>query len=345
MSASPGSEHWLRATAWFVALLFCGFVTTVPTALAKDRRPIDITFGGGSAQGSFAAVGEALGEMIRREYPGSAYVYEPGSLAGAVVRVARGQLPIGLAGQAELVAALNGDAPYRRVYGPDEFSVVARVGDGMNAYVLARADFLAKNQIESLADIARQQVATRISFGQIGNLSVYNQAKAIFDFHGVDQDVIERFGGEVFFFPARASIDLLKDNRADMMFSAGFHPDARLFELVRATPVKMVPLGQAAIDALVERIGVEPAVIPPGIYDFLTEPYQSTSLPIYVVASPRTDDTAVYKIVTALYKHFDYLTKLHPSFAHYRADMLPRPGRFRLHPAAAEAYRDLGVTL
>ncbi len=317
--------------------------TLVVTGVAAADERLDVTFGGGSAQGSFSAVGEALGEMIRREYPGSAYVYEPGSLAGALVRVARGQLPIGLAGQAEISAALKGQAPYRRAYAADEFSIVARVADGMYAYVLARNDFLARHRIETLADVARDKIPVRVSLGQKGNLSVYNQARTIFGVSGLDEGSIKQSGGEVFYFPARASIDLIKDNRADMMFSAGFHPDARLFELVRATPVAMLPLGQEAIAAVTQEMGVEPAVIPPGLYEFLTLPYDSTSLPIYIVASPQTGDATVYKIVTALYKHFDYLRSLHPSFADYSADNLPRPGPFRLHPAAAAAYRDLGV--
>ena len=102
-----------------VALLLCGLMMLPGAGRADDRGRLDVTFGGGSAQGSFAAVGEALGEMIRREYPGSAYVYEPGSLAGALVRVARGQLPIGLAGQAELAAAIQGEEPYREALGKD----------------------------------------------------------------------------------------------------------------------------------------------------------------------------------------------------------------------------------
>ena len=308
-----------------------------------DGRPIQVTFGGGSARGTFAAIGEGLGEMIRRQYPGSSYTYEPGSLVGAFARIVRGSLPIGIAGAAEITAALNGRKPYSRTYTQDDFSVVARIADRMQGYVVMRKDFADRYSLSTWSDIAKRKPPMRFSMGQLGNLSVYNQSTAFLNAIGVTRDDIEAWGGTIYLFPLRASIDLIKDNKADATFSAGFHPDARLFELERSTPIVFLPLGEGAVTRVAQEFGASIDHISAEHYGFLHSDYLSTSFGIYILAGPGATANQIYKITKALHKNFDMLTAMHPTLAAFEPSMLPKGEPYQLHPAAAQYYREVGL--
>lgn len=352
------NEIFIAAIRWFRSLgqsarrfkmalpMACLIGATAHAAeplVIDDRQAIEVTFGGASPHGVFAAMGEGLGEMIRREYPGSSYTYEPGTLAGAFVRTVRGELPFGLAGTAEITAALDGLKPFRRRYVLDEFTVVARIIHNITSYVAMRKDFAEHYDIKTWQDIAIRQPPMRFSMGQLGNLTVYRQASAYLDAIGVSRNDIEAWGGTIYQLPQRTSMELLKDGKADAAFSAGFHPDARVLELARATPVLLLPFGQTAIDKVANQFSAHIMSIPAEAYDFLDNDYPSTAFSAYIVASPHTDPALVYKVVKSLHTHFEILKEMHPSLAQSDQSMLPMSGAFKLHSAAKQFYREVGL--
>jgi TRAP transporter TAXI family solute receptor len=176
--------------------------------------------------------------------------------------------------------------------------------------------------------------------GQLGNLTVYLQASAYLDAIGVKRDDIESWGGTIYQLPRRASMDLLKDDKADAAFSAGFHPDASVLELARATPVVLLPFGKSAINRVANQFNAQIVSIPEDAYDFLNEDYPSTAFSAYIVAGPSTDHELVYKVVKSIHAHFGILQGMHPSLAQSDQSMLSMHGAFQLHPAARQFYRE-----
>ena len=68
------------------------FVATLPAgADFKDKGPINYTVDGATASGYFKVVTEAINGLIRETYPGSAATYKPGSPAGGILNISRGQ--------------------------------------------------------------------------------------------------------------------------------------------------------------------------------------------------------------------------------------------------------------
>ena len=55
---------------------------------------------------------EGIGQMIRREYPGARYTYEPGSLASSVMMALRSEVPVALSGGVEIFLAQRGVEPF-----------------------------------------------------------------------------------------------------------------------------------------------------------------------------------------------------------------------------------------
>ena len=79
----------------FARALFAVAVTSLAASPAgadfKDKNPINYTVDGATASGYFKVVTEAINGLIRETYPGSAATYKPGSPAGGILNISRGQ--------------------------------------------------------------------------------------------------------------------------------------------------------------------------------------------------------------------------------------------------------------
>lgn len=334
----------LAGTILFAGLLGAGSFSCAQAAtVTDDGEPVDVTFAGGAAGGTFSAVGEAITEMIRREYPGSSPTYEPGSNAGAILGVAEGRYSMGLGAPIEMAIGFRGEPPFEKAVARDDVRIVARIADGMKAYFIGTKTFMERNGVRTLEDIAQKKLPVRISIGQQGNLSVVSQAEAFLAAHNLSVDEVKSWGGTVYHYPAGQSFDLMRDARADITFTAGWHPEGRILELARSIPITFIPVEQRAVDQVAEKFGVETAVIPKGTYTFLDEDYYTTSIGIYLIAGPKASDQEVYKVAKSLHRRFDYLRGVHKVFSTYEPDMLPESGPYELHPGAAQYYEEAGL--
>lgn len=305
-------------------------------------QPMKITVVGGSAQGTLMVIGQSIGEMIRRQFPGTSYTYEPGSMGGSLMRVMQGQVPIAITGAIELQAAAQRQPPFHQA--PDvEITVVARVSDFLYGYFIARRDFVQRHGLRNLADIRRLRVPVRISIGEPGNLTVTTQARAYLAAVGMTPTDIERWGGTVFRLPKAQSFNLMQENRADITFTGSYQPDAFILELARTTPVQFLDPGKEMVQQVAESVGIEAASISAGAYDFVTSDVPATTSQVFLVVRADESEELTYRLATALYRQFDYLRTVHPAFRQLRASMLGDAGRQHLHPGAARFYREVGL--
>ena len=75
-----------------------GLATAALAAGSPARaQALKLTMAGGSVGGAWSAIGNAIGETIRRESPGAAFSYEPGRDAANVQLVATGRVQLGIA--------------------------------------------------------------------------------------------------------------------------------------------------------------------------------------------------------------------------------------------------------
>ncbi len=325
------------------ALLLAGLGTllTHPTATADELR---ITVAGGAVRGADSVIGEALGAMVRREHPQAAYTYEPGNVAGNLVRLAAGTHSFATTGPVELAAARKGAAPFPRPVDTGGFRAIARVAEGVLMYFVAREEFLAHYDIRTLADLNREQVEVRMSIGRIGTPSVREQALSHLAAVGLTPEIITARGGITYDYAMPEAMDLLRNGRLDVAFTGGHFPEARILELARATPIRFIPLGEAeTIQRVARQTGAEIGIIPAGTYPFLDQDYPTTALSLYLIAGPAAQGQVIEKIARALHRQFAYLERVHPMYGHAGPGMLTRTGAMPLHPAAAAYYRQAGL--
>jgi len=331
--------------ALIAALASSAAIGADPAAdLAADRSPVDVPVVGYSAQGMFAVVAEGLTEVVRREYPGSSFLYEPGNPAGGVVMIATGQRAFAIQTPTEIDAAIRGEAPFERAYPEEDFRPIARIVEGFATHVYARKAFLDQHNITSLADIKARKIPLRVSVNQKGNLVAQGMARKVLGHYGISYEDIADWGGEVIYLPTRASHDLMRNGKLDVVITGGIAPNSQITELVSTTPIRLLEMPQGVIDAMVSDLGMEPYVIPQSAYPTLLDKDMPTAAAYFqITAGPAATDADAYKIVRALHRHFDYYRSLHPVLGAFAVDMLPKVGRFKLQPGAAAYYREIGL--
>lgn len=348
------SRSYIAAGSWGlkVAVRAAGVVilatwgaTGVAETLVDDGKPMTVTFAGASAQGNFAVIGEALTEMVRREYPGSAASYEPGSNAGAVIRLMQGDAEFSFLSTVMAQRAEAGVDPFQ-----SKLSVYDSIGTifpptTMGYYVIARKEFLEKNGVATLRDIREKKLAVRICLNQKGNVEVYHGALALLKAEGISEMDIRSWGGELFYVPSGAYTDMIKDGKLDIVITAGNSPDRRVLEMQQATPVTLLPLSESSLDTVSKELGLERVAIPKSTYDFLAQDYPTLALTLWVVAGPAATDREAFKFAKAVYNQLEFFRNIHPMFKNFSADSMPVHGPFRLHPGAAAFYREVGLAI
>ena len=88
------------------------FVAMAP-APVQAAETVDLAISGGSIGGAWAAIGEGVGEVVRRSYPGSNTAYEVGQEAANLMLVSRGKVQLGIAHAQFIKMASEGKPPFK----------------------------------------------------------------------------------------------------------------------------------------------------------------------------------------------------------------------------------------
>ena len=313
-------------------------------SLADDHSPVDASVAGASAQGMFAVAGEALNEMVRREYPDSSITYEPGSTAGSLALMLNGEKPLSIAHSAiDIEAALNGTAPFTEAYPADDLKLIARITGNMHPYVVARKDFVEKTGVKSFDDILAQKIPMRISLNQKGTLPNYHQVLALFDFHHVSEDDLVKAGSDLEYVPTNQGIEMLTDNKLDLVFLTSFTPASAVSQLLQRGDMVLLPISKEGIDFIAERFKLKTETIPAGTYQGQDFDMPVTSLPLFLSAGPAADDHTVYAVAKSIVNQFTYYQSVHPQFKEMTLERMVDVAPYTMHPAAKQAYEEAGL--
>lgn len=327
-----------------IAMLAVPGLAAAQPANSPDNAPLTGAISGGIASGTFGLVGEAVMEMVRRQYPGSSIIYDQASSAGTLSRLLKNEVKTGFAfSQIEVVAAQNGMAPFREKLSLDGVKFVARIADGMTLFAVATQEFVDKYNIKTFADIKAKKVPVRVSLHRAETVTVSGQVNELLKAYGITEADIKSWGGEVHHEATAGYTKLMKNRRLDVAFSTGWHPSKDVTELEAGTKLVFIPFDKPQVDQVIKTFGLEPAVIKAGTYDFLKEDYITTDLSFPILARDDAPDHLIYGLTKSLYNQFDYFKTVHPVFSAYDVSMLPKSGTMPIHPAALRLYKEVGL--
>ena len=307
----------------------------------ENDDPITATIAGYSSRGMVSVLGEGQAVVVREAYPGSNVVYEPGNPAGSFVAVANGEREFALETIIEMEKAIEGAAPFPESYDGKFWLVTALSPDLTLAHVYGRADFLEENDIDSLQDIADRQIPVRLGINQPGNLWARAHVDAILTQYGMTKEDLESWGGTLIEERTGATMDLMRDGRADIEITGGFVPVGAMIELNTTTPVRFIPLSEEAAQGAAEEMNITTGTIPAEAYDFLDEELIVPASTHYIIAGPSATDEQVCKLVQALDTELAAYQAMHPALATITPEqIMPNVPGIPLHPAAQAYYEN-----
>ncbi len=202
----------------------------------NDDKPINYTVDGATATGYFKVVTEAINGLVRETYPGSAATYKPGSPAGGILNISRGQSDFTFNGGAtEIGYALDGKAPFTESL-KGKFNFVMLLHQGLVVHSLMTKEWAERNGIRSFADIAAKKPQMRLAVNQLANLqSTVSMYISLFDAYGIKEEEVARSGGSVFRSNSAGGLEALRDGKIDVFINGGFLPTAEIADVARGT--------------------------------------------------------------------------------------------------------------
>jgi TRAP transporter TAXI family solute receptor len=321
-----------------------GLAALPASADFKDKSPINYTVDGATATGYFKVVAEAINGIIRETYPGSAATYKPGSPAGGILNISRGQSDFSFTGGApEIAFALDGKAPFTESL-KGKFKFVMLLHNGLVVHSLMTKDWADRNGIASFADIAAKKPIMRLHVNQLANLqSTLGMYVALFDTYGIKEAEVTK-GTTVFRSNSAGGFDALRDGKIDVFINGGFLPTAEISDIARARPLLWISGAPDKIKEAGDRWGYDAVTVTKGIYPFVTKDEATIVQWNAVVAGAHVPDETIYKFIKAMADNQGRVRSIHPSLANFSLESVSRnPTKVPYHPGAERLYREAGV--
>jgi TRAP transporter TAXI family solute receptor len=322
--------------AVFAAALAVAVIAHTDNGHAQNDPALKVTLAGGSVGGAWSAIGNAIGEGIRRQAPGTAFSYEPGRDAANVQLVSTGRAQLGIAHAQIALRAIAGQPPFA-----EKFANVRAVSliDSEAAW---QAVTPANSKVESLEQIKQNRIPVRVTANLRGTLMAVATEEA-FKAAGAPFADIERWGGKVHYVAYNDALDMLKAGQVDIVTNVLDFPSRQLVTASRESPVRFVKFGTDVVDKVGKSLGTEPVQIKANTYGFQPEAVDTFRAHVVLLTAADAPDAQVTTIVRAIINNFDYLKTAHATMARLDRKALPNTGGVPLHPAAEKVYREAGL--
>jgi TRAP transporter TAXI family solute receptor len=310
----------------------------------NDKGPINYTVDGATAQGYFKVVAEALNGIMRETYPGSAATYKPGSPAGGVLNIARGQSDFSFTGGSpEIAYALEGKAPFTEPL-KGKFSFVMLIHNHLVVHNLMTKDWADRHGIKSFADIAAKKPPMRLAVNQSANLqSTLSMYVSIFDAFGIKEAEVTK-GGSMFRSNSAGGMDALRDGKIDVYINGNFVPTAEVTDVARGRPLQWISADPAKMKQAGDRWSYDTFTVQKGVYPFVLQDETTLTLWTAMLAGAHVTDETVYKFLKAMHENRDRVRSIHPSLAQFSMESGSRNSTsLPLHPGAERFYREIGI--
>jgi len=322
-----------RRAGIFTAALVLGLS---PFAAVQAAGPYNITLAGGSVGGAWSAIGTAIGETIKTDYPGSAFTYEPGRETGNLLLTSTGKVQLGIAHAQMALIAEKGLEPFKQPL--TNIRAIAMIDPEAAVQILATES----SGITNLADIKAKKMPVRVSLNQRGTLMAIT-GEAILAAYGITVKDIESWGGRVSYGAYNAGLDLMKNGQADLIINMLAFPARQVANAARDTKFRMIGLNNEVITKLNADLGTQTITVPAKTYDFQPEAINTIRGSVIIVASSAMSNQEAGDIVRGMLKNFDFLQKAHATLARLTPNALTQTAPIALHPGAAAAYKAAGL--
>lgn len=319
-----------------IASLLSGLLTLGAVDAASAQATKKITLTGGSIGGAWSAIGNAIGETIRREAPGASFGYEPGREAANIQLVSQGKVELGIAHAQLIKRAQAGEEPFKAPV--TNLRPIALIDPQAAVQILVREDA----GIDSFEAILAGKKAVRIALNQRGTLMAVT-GEEVFKAYGITAKDIEAWGGRIHNVDYNAGLEMMKNGQVDIIINMLAFPSGQINSATREFKVKMLGISPAVADKLGTLLGTAKITVPANSYAFQPQDIETVTGSVVLFASTSMKDEDAAAIVDGMLKHFGYLKQAHATLARLEPINLTQVAPLQLHPGAEQAYRKAGV--
>lgn len=316
----------------FVLAMIC------PTAAAdKTGWPGQLRFMAGPPGGNWFALGTALSEMWTKNV-----LQTTNSTGGGVSNILNANArkgDLGFTVTSFIGAAINGEQDFKDRK-TDNAAVFANLYTQVTYFVM-RKDFAEAHGIRSVDDMLSGKTPIRFATLKPGTSSEF-LVKVLFE-RGYGASFAKLKSDKnwtVEYASYEGGADLLADNHLDCFaFSVGAVASI-IMNIESRVPVIILPVGQAALDAMSKGYGTTTYSINPGTYRSVTEPVKTVGDYTCIVVRKDLPESLVYALNKALWENKKLLTgavkdleELQPAMA------IPRG--VPVHPGSVKFWNEL----
>lgn len=305
-------------------------------ALAQSNAPMKVTLAGGSVGGAWSVVGNAIGETLRRAYPGTSFTYEPGREQSNILLVSQGRVQLGIAHAQLAGRAISGGEPFKQPITNLRALAVIDPQAAMQVFARQGSDF------QSFDQVRRDKKPIRVALNQRGTMMAL-AGEELLAASGIPVKELESWGGKVHYVSFNEGLEMMKNKQVDLIVNLLAFPSGQINSATREMQVSMVGLSPAVVGTLDKTLGMIPLEIPAKTYDFQPVAVPSTTATVVLLASASMSDEDAGKIVNAMLKNMDYLRQSHAMMRHLDPVALTKVAPVTMHPGALKAYQAAGV--
>jgi uncharacterized protein len=297
-----------------------------------EKQVIKVTIAHGAVGGTWNAVAEGVGEVLREAYPGSNISVIPGSGEGNLARLQKGEIELAISTTDNANSAIKALEAFTTPVAKEDIQSIAALFSATVQFFM-----LDRTGIGAIEEIKEKKYPLKISVHARGS-GVEVAARRVLEAYGITYEDIEAWGGRVVFVGASDAAQMMGDGQLDAYFGFSAMPMSNLTELSLRRDFTVLPLSSEVINYLKEEFGLVPSFVPKGTYKGVENDLPSVSALTGLYASGKLDDDTAYLVTKALLNNLDKLGLVHAQLDGLTPEYMGQDLIFPMHPGAEKAY-------
>lgn len=325
------------------SIRFAAFAAAIAFGVCANQasaQTYNLTLCGASPGGLWTLLGAGIDAAIKKSFPGSTVTYQTsgGGLANVGLLNDK-KCDIALIHNAEAKLAISGMPPFKAPV--DTLATVARLYTWAPMQIIGSKDFIEKNDLHALRDIAAKKLPVRIVLNRRGNIAS-SVGEAMMAAAGLSQKDIETWGGSVTYAASNEQADLMRDRRADLMINSLFVNHSSIRELASAIDLALLPIVPETANKVIKEWDIEPFTIKSTDYEWNDHDVQTVTISAQLFTRKDADPKMVGDLTKALVDNIGELQSVHKAMAPLDVKMMAGAKTVPYHPAAAAVYKAAG---
>jgi hypothetical protein len=300
----------------------------------------NLTLCGASPGGLWSLLGAGVDAAVKAAYPGSTVTYQTsgGGLAN-VALLDQGRCDLAIIHDAEAKAAIQGLEPFDAPV--TSMATIAQLYTWAPMQAIVNADYAEEHGLETLEDIAEQQLPIDLVLNRRGNI-VSAIGESMLNAIGASPEQIEEWGGSVTYAASGEQGDLMRDRRVDMLLNSLFVNHSSIRELASSIDVKLLPVTDETAQKVIDEWDIQRYTIPASAYDWNPQDTLTVTVSAQLFVRADAEDEFVNNIASALVEHYEELQGVHGAMKPLDVELMAGAGTVDYHPAAQAVYSQAG---